>query len=582
MQQLRWMPVLALEALAVLLALPSPAGAEVFLSQPTVPGALRGGPQDSPTMVLHVELERVLGGEALRAATARSERLEAALRTTFASLPKGEHGTVGASAARYALHRLFVQMHGWQLQGLDPSGGNWSTASPTAAFGSRVPEGVKAVFDGHLSARGFSLHELALLAAMLEYMVHGQIETQLHSIFGALQHPTDEPLSEGSAIRVIDAYMASYILGANSSAMTLEMLQQFNSTIQEQHPSWPETKRFLREMQREVRPGVAAFNFTDIVAVVETAADRFGQWQSGECLALKEELVALEDAKGSGRVRLADFYGGAVHGGKWQFSETVEYLRHLGAIDDADSSGPRVIIPNYIYSPANCLASSSFYAVCCIDECEELLDHLESSIGQPTATPEEIVRLVSALPSASGNTTLPPGLVRRLEEVAEHHGGHVPLHGRLLGQWLHHARPRECPYPHVSGTTAPRRSEEWEVAAGQGTTATEEEMAQHIQAAPERRPPQSQGTDGEGLCSPMWTMEEELVDAQAQRRHEAAAGGLLTAARAVLAKHMAVRTSALLAAAVSLALALAKMLRPACAACGFHFMKADKLPRYTM
>eukprot|EP00408_Alexandrium_pacificum_P025670 CAMPEP_0171194460 /NCGR_PEP_ID=MMETSP0790-20130122/20901_1 /TAXON_ID=2925 /ORGANISM="Alexandrium catenella, Strain OF101" /LENGTH=94 /DNA_ID=CAMNT_0011659659 /DNA_START=1 /DNA_END=282 /DNA_ORIENTATION=+ len=94
---------------------------------------------------------------------------------------------------------------------------------------------------------------------MLEHMVHGQIETQLHSIFRALEHPAEELLDEGSAVRVIDAYMASYILGADPSTATLQTLQELNSTIQEQHANWPQTKRFLREVQREVRPGAAAF-----------------------------------------------------------------------------------------------------------------------------------------------------------------------------------------------------------------------------------------------------------------------------------------------------------------------------------
>lgn len=568
--------ILVLKALFAALILPSADAAQqvdVFLATP-----MGGLPQEQPEVSLRAELEGVVPAGELEAAAARSERLEAGLRTTFASLPKGERGTVGGAAARYALHRLFVQLHGWQLQGLDPTGGNWSTASPTVAFGNRVPEKVKAVFERHLDARGFSLPELALLAAMLEHMVHGQIETQLDAIFRALKHPTDELLDESTAVRMIDAYMASYILGANSSAMTPQMLQQFNSTIQEQHPSWPETKRFLRQMQREVRPGAAAFNFSDVVAIVEEAADRFGQWQSRECLALKDELVAMEDSKGTGRVRLADFYGSAIHSGKWQFSETVDYLRQLGAIDDTDPTGLRVIIPNYIYSPSNCLASSSFYAVCCIDECEELLDHLESSVGKPTATPQDIIDLVTALPSDTGNKTLSAGLVRRLEEVAEHHDGNVPLHGRLLAQWLHHARPRECPYPHVSGTTTPQRPEEWEVAAGQGATATEDEMAQHIEAARKQRAAQPEKKE-EGLCSAMWTMEEELVDAHAHKKHGEAAGNPFATAEGALAKRQAVRSFALLAVVGSLGLALGKMLL---GATGEPGGKKYKLPRYSV
>merc|ERR1719414_2559172 len=43
----------------------------------------------------------------------------------------------------------------------------------------------------------------------------------------------------------------------------------------------------------------------------------------------------------------------------------------------------------------------------------------------------------------------------RLEQIASHHKGQVPLHGRLFMQWMHHA------FPHVSGTTSPVSQDEW-------------------------------------------------------------------------------------------------------------------------
>ena len=39
----------------------------------------------------------------------------------------------------------------------------------------------------------------------------------------------------------------------------------------------------------------------------------------------------------------------------------------------------------------------------------------------------------------------------RLDEIASLHAGPVPLHSRLFRQWMHHAYPRECPYPHEAG-----------------------------------------------------------------------------------------------------------------------------------
>jgi len=216
--------------------------------------------------------------------------------------------------------------------------------------------------------------------------------------------------------------------------------------------------------------------------VVEEIGERYGRWQDGECLDLKAALIKLGD-QGVGRVLLKDFYGDALGGG-WQFSESVDYLRDLGALDESDPARVSVIVPNYLNSPTNCLATSSIFSVCCIDECEALLGHLEREASAPDVAPDRILELVSGLPSASVEAPrkLPSSLVSRLDDVARHHGGRVPLHGRLFSQWMHHAYPRECPYPHVSGTTRPQIAEEW-MQGGSDVSASREEMKQHVESA---------------------------------------------------------------------------------------------------
>merc|ERR1719359_2234285 len=102
---------------------------------------------------------------------------------------------------------------------------------------------------------------------------------------------------------------------------------------------------------------------------------------------------------GAGRVRIADFYKLAVHEGKTQFAESMSFLRQQGALDESDPSNPRVIITNYISSPSNCVASSSYFSVCCVDECEGLFQQLERSIAAPDATPARILSEVSSLAS---------------------------------------------------------------------------------------------------------------------------------------------------------------------------------------
>merc|ERR1719265_1177461 len=107
----------------------------------------------------------------------------------------------------------------------------------------------------------------------------------------------------------------------------------------------------------------------------------------------------MED-RGTGRVRLAEFYKPALNG-DWQFQESVSYLRQLGALDESDSNSISVIIPNYLHSQTNCIASSGFYSVCCKDECEGLMGHIEEKLAVPEATPSAIQAIVQRLASST-------------------------------------------------------------------------------------------------------------------------------------------------------------------------------------
>merc|ERR1719316_300212 len=114
-------------------------------------------------------------------------------------------------------------------------------------------------------------------------------------------------------------------------------------------------------------------------------------------------------------------------------------------------------------SQANCIASSQYYGVCCIDECESLLGRIESHMRAPTASPSELAALVAAMPSATvpANRTLRPSQIHRLHKISKKHGGRVPIHGRLFMQWMHMVYPRECAFPHVAGATTPLAADVW-------------------------------------------------------------------------------------------------------------------------
>jgi len=245
---------------------------------------------------------------------------------------------------------------------------------------------------------------------------------------------------------------------------------------------------------------------------VEEIGERYGRWQDSECRDMKASLLKLEDP-GTGRVLLKSFYGDALDGA-WQFTESVAYLKELGALDETDPMRMSVIIPNYINSPSNCLATSSIYSVCCINECEALLGHLEREIGEPDGSPAQILELVSNLPSSTVQTprSISSELKGLLEEVASHHQGRIPLHGRLFGQWMHHAYPRECPYPHKAGSTKPMTPHDWIDEKGlPAFSASKEEMAHHAKDPPTEEMISSANATEVTGNSLMWTVEEELI-----------------------------------------------------------------------
>merc|ERR1719323_824172 len=246
---------------------------------------------------------------------------------------------------------------------------------------------------------------------------------------------------------------------------------------------WVEDVRQTSSVDRARRSfNVKELTFERMIAEVQELNHGLGKFQDIECRSLKAGLADME-YKNTGRVLLSDFYRAGLKK-EFLFIEHVDYLRKLGALDERDPKHPSVIITNYLASPGNCLASTSFHSVCCFDECEGLMGHLERSVAAPTASPGRIAELVSGLQSDSVDAprNLSASLMSRLGEIADHHDGMVPLHGRLFAQWMHHAYPLECPYPHAAGTTQPLTPDEWMDESGaEQVEAPKQEREGHMQ-----------------------------------------------------------------------------------------------------
>jgi hypothetical protein len=410
-----------------------------------------------------------------------------------------------------------VQRHGWFIQGLDRAGESWNGTSPTGILKDQVPGYVQDLFEKRLDGKGFGLHELAVLGATIEHLVHNEALAKLGSAFTIHDHLPTMELDADEANEVLETYMASYILGQalNSTMRSLTLINRLKERMSKIYLAWPETQVFIRDVTDSIAGGAHTFDFAMVARIAETMGEQFGKFQAKECDSLKDNLLKVED-RSSGRVRLADFYKPANLGqdGAWQFRESVPYLRQIGALDESAEEDPKVIVTNYLNSQANCIASSSFYTVCCMDECESLLTHLENDIRASEAAPARILDLVSALPSATvaAPRELSSTLRRRLDDIAETHGGTVPLHGRLFGQWMHNVYPRECPYPHISGVTAPVSALDFKKESGEEHTASKDDIERIVNESQAFRSASSSNVTEDEIAELMpWSIDEELL-----------------------------------------------------------------------
>jgi len=442
---------------------------------------------------------------------------ESALRPIFAALPKDGSGRLAHGTVRYALHRVFVQRYAWHIRGLEPSVKDKMSGVPSYIQGMVEQQTRRA------GQNGLGLHEVAVLAATLEDLVHGEEVERLSLAYAAHSAPTVQGHDVGKEQfeNLLATYMLFFAVPNHGNYSNMQ-LHQVEAAIRNAFAPWGayhDLYLWAKDVQQafdhieRTRTSPFKLGTTDFSAasqVVQKIGEQFGRFQSQQCYSMKDALLAIED-RDSGRVPLARFHGQGI-ASVWEFSESREYLRHLGALDETDPQKPSVIIPNYLTAHSNCILASELYSVCCNDECEALMAHLEGKIGGPVADVQRIGELVAALPSdtVSAPRNLSETLLRRLGEIATHHSGQIPLHGRLFAQWMHHAYPRECPYPHTSGVAGPPRTpDEWMLNEGNGSMAlaTQEELRLARSQADNSTFPDF---DAEMIELP-WSMEEELV-----------------------------------------------------------------------
>jgi len=394
------------------------------------------------------QVERTLFSElAMNQSAGMIEWVIRVVEPTYRALPKDDSGGLDDDAVRYLLHRFFVQQHGWYIKGLEPS-----DTAPAPYFQSDwVPSYLHGLLEQRFGEHGMDLHEFAALAVTLEDLIGQEASRrarQLADIFD-----WHRMMSVDTFKNMMRAYLILFSLPPHVHApLEPETLKAFVSRRLRRYP-FAEVLLSLMDTAIENNATFTKDKFVDLeksTGVFMELGLHYHKVNDLECFRVKEKLLSVETRPG--RISLVDFYQSS--DSVWFFEEKPEYLRSIGALDESIPNMSYVIIPNYITSKAQCYTATALYDVCCRDECEDLMQHVEKHVASPWAEIDQILNLIAALPSQTviAPRELPPAMRDLLAGIAQQHGGKVPIHGRLFAQWMHHAYPHECSYPFPSAT----------------------------------------------------------------------------------------------------------------------------------
>mmetsp|Transcript_47254 Transcript_47254/g.109335 ORF Transcript_47254/g.109335 Transcript_47254/m.109335 type:complete len:672 (+) Transcript_47254:57-2072(+) len=403
---------------------------------------------------LFAELEAALAGTHRGFTDSHLEELRREMASFFAALPKNEDGRLAHPTVRYALHQHFLREHAWYIRSLNPVGEAQAETSPGELLRSQVPEHLLELLERREENRGLGSREMAALIATLEHLIKGDMGERLKAAYATHGFRANSTVEGEEAVEVLMTFMAHFLSleHRDGYSLTPEQAQHERRQIETRYPGWS-------IVVAAARTALAARNsphtFAQVLAAAQEVMKAFEALSAQDCLDMKEDLSNMPEGD-SGSVRLTDLRRKAVED-SMLFAESTEYLGTLGALDESEQDSPRVLVPNYVYSPSNCLGTTSFFEMCCPNECEVLLRKLENELKAPDVTSAQV---------ASVLTTVSASLLAELDTLAALGGGAVPMHGLGFAEWMHHAFPLECPRPRAEDFKGARAGSE--VPTGEG------------------------------------------------------------------------------------------------------------------
>jgi len=401
----------------------------------------------------------------------RLDRIEAAMWQTYQAVPKTSLGRLSTVASRHIIRNYFAATHGWIINGLEQHAMNTHVTDvhQSTILLDRVPQLVEDLLLAKQAGHGLSLTDVVAMAAALEQLIFDETLELLEVAYSFNMRNQSELVNQQILHDILDSYMLLFEQGSVANFTDPVKHHLIKKRRLKLDSNWHDVRMYVQDtvknvayMQKDFKNPWApvVYSFEQAAQIAERLIQGYGRVQDVECRGMTQALAQL-DPKGTGRIPLHIFYS-QPYTADYQFKESGYYLQQVGALDEG-SGIPSVRIANYVQGPSNCMAHSSYYSVCCLVACEELMRELEGSIRAPQESPQRLLLLVGNLssPSIDAPRDISLGLVSKMHTIADRHGGLVPLHGRLFAQWMHLAFPQECPFPHISADPELMRPSHW-------------------------------------------------------------------------------------------------------------------------
>eukprot|EP00928_Gymnodinium_smaydae_P024016 TRINITY_DN19581_c0_g1_i1.p1 TRINITY_DN19581_c0_g1~~TRINITY_DN19581_c0_g1_i1.p1 ORF type:complete len:591 (+),score=122.50 TRINITY_DN19581_c0_g1_i1:70-1773(+) len=387
----------------------------------------------------------------------RSAFIESSIASTVQALPKNSVGRLEPKSVRYVVHSYFAKVHGWRIEGLEPHSAHadLSEVHSVSVLKEKLPTLVESILEDRQSGRGLTSDHVVLMIFVLEQLLFFESLAMLPKLYFANGFSTADEIDEAGMKEILISYLMTFRQGTNAKLDSVEYHLAYKAARMK-GPLADALVTFAQDTlvnyeykhRNRMNPFEAPwYTYTHASEIIMELAHGYGKWQDGDCRSMKEHLVNMS-VSGSGRVPLNVFHSQTSEG-FYNFRESLEYLNSIGALDMSSKDAFQVRLVNYVLGPTNCIARNSYFSVCCISECEDVMSEIEVHVQSPRASADHIIRVVENITTSSVDAPreLRSELKTKLRAIAERHGDSVPLYGRLFAQWLHFSFPNECPYP---------------------------------------------------------------------------------------------------------------------------------------